>query len=71
MNRGKYAPVVYYDDYGYGTSRDVSGKSHNQMVKIVEKYRNDAIASGASAAQANQGANYLAGAWYQENGKYR
>lgn len=68
----------YGGDYGDGDDdgRDDDGPggehtSHNQMVKDVNQYREDAINSGMSETQAKNNANYLAGLWYQENGKYR
>ena len=45
--------------------------SHNQMVKDVNEYKENAIASGMSEEEAQTNANLIAGSWYQEYGKYK
>ena len=63
---------------GGGRRKSASGSddqagyiSHDQMVKEVNKYKQDAINSGKSKSQAQKEANELAGSWYQEHGKWK
>ena len=55
-----------------GPGSDFSSLTHNDMVKKVNEAKNDAISSGKmTASEAQNAANYVAGLWYQANGKYR
>ena len=60
-------------DYGTGSpGSDFSSLTHNDMVKKVNEAKNEAISSGKmTASEAQNAANYVAGLWYQANGKYR
>lgn len=56
---------------GGGGGSTPTTATHNDMVKEVNQYRNDAINAGVSESEAQKNALLMAGEWYQEKGKYK